>query len=87
MPRDSILCCADDDNPYNNIVKENEDYVIISKEQWALLEENYVIADKVQVYPIKRYFEKLGMGIRTFLDLQYTKVRISENNLTNSLMQ
>lgn len=95
VPRDSFLTCGDDRNPYNNIIKEeyisNKGYQIVSKEQWAYLESNY--AEKLTispgsnkpvmqaVYPIRRFYEKLGMGIRTFPDVHYHKVIYSPMTL------
>ena len=47
---------------------------MISKDQWAILEQHYTEKAKA-VHPVRRYYEKLGMGIRTFPDLHYHKVR------------
>lgn len=79
------MLCGDNDLPYNNVLKEDmqmgKDYQLISKEQWLLLEQNYAVPNQVPVYTIKRFHEKLGMGIRTFPDLHYQKVRKVPSNL------
>lgn len=57
----------------------------MSKEQWAFLESNFAekasqgkAAGYHHIYPIRRFYEKLGMGIRTFPDIHYHKVRVKE---------
>lgn len=78
IPKDNILCCGDPENQYNNILKVEmqlgKDYQLISKDQWTLLEQSYTMPNTAPIYTMKRSYEKLGVGIRTFPDIHYHKV-------------
>ena len=71
VPRESYLCCGDEKNPYNNILLEDlqlgKDYQIISREQWAIIESTYTT--KTLINPIRRFYEKTSVGIRTSPDI------------------
>lgn len=56
-------------------MKEGSDYEIISKEQWMLFDQELKVQG-VPTYPIRRYFEKEGKGIKTFIDIHYQKVKL-----------
>jgi hypothetical protein len=53
-------------------LQAGKDYQLISRDQWQIIETGYT--KKGQFYPIRRYYEKTGMGIRTFPDVFYHKV-------------
>ena len=70
-----MLVCGEPDHPYNNAVREDmrrdEDYSVVTKEQWRFLEGNYVVET---VPTVMRVMEKTGYGIRTAIELFYVKV-------------
>jgi hypothetical protein len=83
VPKESFLTCSDERSPFNNILREEsiskKEYQLISKEQWAFIEANYAEKQGGKIaahalHPIRRYYEKLGMGIRTSPDVQYHRV-------------
>lgn len=85
------MTCSDERSPYNNILSDDaiqrKQYQVISKEQWAFLESNYAEKTKhgdgshhvTHTHPIRRFYEKLNVGIRTFPDVHYHKVTIQPN--------
>ena len=74
-----MLCCSDERNPFNNVLKEDmvvgKDFQLVSKEQWTLLDANYTSKGGAKYFTVKRYYEKIGHGIRTSPDLMFSKVR------------
>jgi hypothetical protein len=88
MPLDSHLTCGDITSSYNYILKDQlvagKDYQIISKEQWHILSQHYTKADLYPVYPIRRFYERMGMGIRTFPDVTYHRFDVCIVMGTNS---
>ncbi|CDW79869.1 ubiquitin carboxyl-terminal hydrolase family [Stylonychia lemnae] len=82
VPKETIICCSEFDNPFNNVLKDDlllgEDYLLISKDQWNFLEQNYTDTGKAKTFTIRRFYEKLGIGIRTIYVVYYSKKRTWE---------
>lgn len=53
-----------------------KDYQVISKDQWRIIEENYTRPDQISVHPVRRLYEKMGLGIRTFPDIIYHRFEV-----------
>ena len=72
-----MLCCSDPENQYNNILVEglerNKDYQTVSREQWNFLVQTYTLPH-IPYYTIKRAYENMGVGIRTFVDTDYQEL-------------
>jgi hypothetical protein len=80
VPKSTMLCCQDGKSPYNNILRDEmqsgKDFQLVSKDQWNHIVQNYT-SPKLPVHHIRRFYEKLGMGIRTFPDVTYHKFEVS----------
>lgn len=54
-------------------MEKTKDFTVVSKEQWNLLVSLYTLPNH-PYYTIKRAYENMGVGIRTFVDTDYQKV-------------